>query len=257
MNAEIALIGGTGLYDMELFEEAREGTINTAYGDVDVIVGRLGGRSAAFLPRHNKGHSLPPHLVNYRANISGLKQIGVKRIYATASTGSLNMKMEPGHFVVLDQFMDFTKGRPLTFFEGGSSGVVHTDMTEPYCPQLRGIIISQAERLRINLHRGGVYVCTEGPRFETPAEIQMYRKLGGDLVGMTNVPEVVLAREAGICYSTVAVVTNYAAGISPEPLSHAEVVAEMGKSINVLRELLAACAIHSADNYSCRCGHNG
>ena len=255
MNAEVALIGGTGLYDLA-FKEAREMTINTVYGDVDLIVGRLGGRPTAFLPRHKKGHSLPPHLVNYRANISGLKQIGIKRIFATASTGSLNMEMEPGHFVLLDQFIDFTKSRPLTFYEGGSSGVVHTDMTEPYCPQLRGVVISEAEQLPIDLHHGGVYVCTEGPRFETPAEIQMYKRLGGDLVGMTNVPEVVLAREAGICYSTVAVVTNFAAGISPQPLSHAEVVAEMEKSIHELRELLAACAAHTPDKFDCRCGRN-
>jgi len=253
MKAEIGIIGGTGLYDPGMLTDVREYTVNTIYGDATVLIGCLENKQVAFLPRHGKEHTVPPHLVNYRANIAALKEIGVEQILATASVGSLNRNIKPGDLVILDQFIDFTKSRALTFYEGGSSGVVHTDMTEPYCPRLRNILIDCAKFIDVRVHSWGVYVCTEGPRFETPAEIKMYQKLGGDLVGMTNVPEVVLAREKGICYAAIAVVTNFAAGISPTPLSHNEVIEAMKDSIKDVRDLLKRTIISTSSDGSCNC----
>lgn len=227
MNIDLAVIGGTGVYRAEMLAGREEVELETDYGRASLVVGDYQGRKVAFLARHGSGHSVPPHLVNYQANIQALKKLGVKRVLATAAVGSLNLKMEPRDFVVIDQFLDFTKTRKTTFYEGGPQGVLHVDMTDPYCPQVRETLYRTALKLGLKAHQGGCYVCVEGPRFETPAEIRMYRMLGGDVVGMTSVPEVVLAREAGLCYATVALVTNYAAGISPNPLSHGEVVAAM------------------------------
>ena len=200
-------------------------------------MGAFQGVEVAFMARHGKGHSIPPHAINYRANIWGLRALGVERVLSTAAVGSLNPEMGPGDFVIIDQFLDFTKDRPLTFFDGGEYGVAHVDVTHPYCPVLRRALISVGERLGLALHPAGTYVCVEGPRYETAAEIRAYRTLGGDLVGMTNVPESVLAREAGLCYATMAMVTNLAAGLSPEPLSHEEVVEIMNRNTENVRRL--------------------
>lgn len=255
MKADIAIIGGSGLYNMEIMTGVERVTIKTVYGEATALIGLMEGKQVAFMPRHGIGHTVPPHLVNYRANIDALKQIGVRKILATVSVGSLNMDMEPGHLVLLDQFIDFTKTRSLSFYEGGEAGVVHTDMTNPYCEQLREILMASAGSLNRQIHERGVYVCTEGPRYETPAEIKMFQILGGDLVGMTNVPEVVLAREKGICYATVAIVTNFAAGISPKPLSHTEVLEEMGKSHQDLKELLVQTVRAISTEEGCRCAN--
>lgn len=257
MQAEVAIIGGSGLYDMEMMSQVEKITVETIYGNAFAAIGLLEGKRVAFMPRHGVHHTVPPHLVNYRANIAALKDIGVEKIIATVSVGSLNMEMKPGHLVFLDQFVDFTKSRPLTFYEGGDDGVVHTDMSEPYCSQLRENLISVSASLNRTSHSRGVYVCTEGPRFETPAEIRMFRVLGGDLVGMTNVPEVVLAREKGICYAAIAVVTNFAAGISKNPLSHEEVLLEMRSCHSDLRKLLRSAVKNISSDRHCYCsqGH--
>lgn len=202
-----------------------------------------GGRPALtepifFMNRHGKGHSIPPHLVNYRANIWALHQLGVQRILATAAVGSLNVAMAPGQMVLADQFLDFTKTRASTFFEGGTQGVVHTDMTVPYCPDLRIALHKAGHDAGLSVTNGGVYVATEGPRFESPAEIRAYRLLGGDLVGMTGVPEVVLARELGMCYASIGLVTNFAAGISASPLTHQEVLDVMADNVRDLRQVI-------------------
>jgi len=156
--------------------------------------------------------------------------------------------------VLVDQFLDFTKQRQSTFFTGGEKGVVHIDMTEPYCPHLRQLLSRAAANRELELVQQGVYVCTEGPRFETPAEIRMYRQLGGDVVGMTSVPEVVLAREAEICYATIAMVTNYAAGISPTPLTHSEVLETMASNTGKLQNLLLEVLALLPPKRECRCG---
>lgn len=235
MSVRIAIIGGTGVYDPAILEDVREERLSTPFGIARVKIGTYKGKAVAFMARHGEDHSVPPHLVNYRANIWGLRLLGVKSILATAAVGSLNVQMKPRQFVFVDQFLDFTKSRPQTFVE---RGVVHLDMTDPYCPELRRVLAGAAEELELEHHTRGTYVCTEGPRFETPAEIRMFRHLGGDLVGMTSVPEVVLAREAGICYATVAMVTNYAAGIAQGRLSHQEVVDAMAENAANLRRLL-------------------
>ncbi|HHT49020.1 MAG TPA: S-methyl-5'-thioadenosine phosphorylase [Firmicutes bacterium] len=251
---EVAIIGGTGVYDPGILTDRKEINVQTPYGPVNAMAGVYNGIEVVFLPRHGVGHSVPPHRINYRANIWGLRRLGVKRIIATTAVGSLNPKMRPGEMVIIDQFLDFTKGRPSTFFEGGPHGVVHVDYTEPYCPEIRAEIRKAAASFGYQAHDGGVYVCTEGPRFETPAEIRMFAKLGGDLVGMTNVPEVVLAREAGICYATISMVTNYAAGMATGPLTHEEVVALMQENTQRLRQVIVAVlkTLPKAQNCSCQ-----
>ena len=195
MQADIAVIGGSGFYDLDL-GEVEQVTIDTMYGQAQANIGLLEGKRVAFMPRHGPGHTVPPHLVNYRANIAALEKIGVNKVLATVSVGSLNMDMEPGHLVVVDQFIDFTKSRPLTFYEGGQSGVVHTDMTNPYCSQLRELLIKVSKGLNRMVHSHGVYVCTEGPRFESSAEI-ICSDLGRGYGRYDQCPEVVWPGKKG------------------------------------------------------------
>lgn len=253
MSATMAIIGGTGVYDPNILSNIRDVHVSTPFGDTVVKIGEYQGRDVVFMNRHGAEHSVPPHMVNYRANIAALKKLGVKSILATAAVGSLNPDMKPGHFVFCDQFLDFTKGRPSTFFEGGEQGVVHVDVTDPYCSELRKLMEKCAKSLDLTYHQGGVYVTTEGPRYETPAEIKMLHQLGGDLVGMTSVPEVVLAREAEICYATICMVTNFAAGISPTPLTHQEVLDIMAKNAVNLRKLAMGTLALIDPDRSCKC----
>lgn len=251
--AQIGIIGGTGVYDPATLSSVREETIETDFGIVKVKIGEHQGIEVAFLARHGEDHAVPPHKVNYRGNIAALKKLGVGRIIATGAVGSLNLEMRPGEFILVDQFIDFTKNRVQTFFADGTKGVVHIDMTEPYCPELRKILLAAAGSLEMPVKTRGTYVCTEGPRFETPAEIKMYSSVGGDLVGMTSVPEVVLAREAEICYATIAMVTNFAAGISPTPLTHAEVLEALRQNNENLRRLIIRAIEVMPDGRACAC----
>lgn len=237
VTVRIAIIGGTGVYDPNILTNIRDEKVETTYGVVGLKIGDYEGKSVAFLNRHGAGHSVPPHLVNYRANIAALKELGVKSIFATAAVGSLNEKMPPGNFVFANQFLDFTKVRKHTFFEGGEQGVVHIDLTQPYCPELRDVLAKAADEFKLTYHKNGTYVTTEGPRFESAAEIKMFKLLGGDLVGMTSVPEVVLAREKEMCYANISMVTNFAAGISPTKLTHQEVLDVMAENAENLRKL--------------------
>jgi 5'-methylthioadenosine phosphorylase len=250
---KIGIIGGTGFYETGLLDAENDLSRSTPYGPVNLKTGCYRGREVVFLSRHCAGHTVPPHLVNYRAHIWALKDIGVEAVLATAAVGSLQKDWKPGEIVIVDQFLDFTRRRPCTFFEGDAAGVLHVDMTEPYCPRLRAEIRQAAARIQVRLHDGGTYVCTEGPRYETPAEIRMFRNLGGDVVGMTSVPEVVLAREAGLCYAAIATITNYAAGISTRPLSHQEVVAAMDRAGGTLRRIILAVLENSSESRSCSC----
>lgn len=253
----IAIIGGTGVYDPNILTNIREETISTSYGDVTLKVGTYKGEEVAFLARHGSGHSIPPHKINYRANIMALKKAGVERVIATSAVGSLNRRMKPGQFVILDQFLDFTKNRTYTYFDGGDMGVVHIDYTDPYCPEVSTTVYEAAKELGIEAHHGGCYVCTEGPRYETAAEIKMFERLGGDLVGMTNVPEVILAREAGLCYGVIAMVTNWAAGISPTPLTHEEVTDVMNSNAGNLRALVMRSIETMPERRGCKCKDAG
>jgi 5'-methylthioadenosine phosphorylase len=177
-------------------------------------------------------------LINYRANIKALQMAGTEQIIATAAVGSLNVDFKPGMIILPNQFLDFTKARRQTFYEGGDQGVVHCDMTVPYCGNLRAVITQAGKACGVETVDGGTYVCTEGPRFETRAEIKMFKQLGGDVIGMTGLPEVALSRELGMCYANISMVTNFAAGISPTPLTHTEVLSAMKDSLADLRRLL-------------------
>ena len=250
---KIAIIGGTGIYSPEALQGFEEKVIDTPYGQALCNIGELAGNQVVFITRHGAGHKTAPHKVNYRANIWALKSLGTEEIFATTAVGSLNPEMTAGHFVVCSNVLDFTKSRINTFYDTPERGVVHVDFSYPYCPCVRERVIRCLEKLDIPFHKEGVYVATEGPRFESAAEIKAYAMLGGDLVGMTNMPECILAREAEMCYSTCSIVTNMAAGISPTPLSHMEVVEAMGKSINNMNKLIAAF-INDNEPVAATCG---
>ncbi|MDT3697926.1 MAG: S-methyl-5'-thioadenosine phosphorylase [Thermincola sp.] len=250
---KIGIIGGTGVYDPAILTKVESQVVNTPFGDIPVKTGEHMGIPVVFVARHGAAHQVPPHRVNYRGNIMAMKQLGVDRIIATGAVGSLNLEMRPGEFILVDQFIDFTKNRVQTFYDSGEQGIVHVDMTQPYCPEFRKIILDAACAAGIPVKDKGTYVCSEGPRFETPAEIKMFSTMGGDLVGMTSVPEVVLAREVAICYATIAMVTNFAAGISPTPLTHAEVMEAMETNRENLKTLVMKTIEIVPEARSCQC----
>ena len=250
-----AVIGGSGVYDPSLLENTREETVETPYGSARVSIGSYNGSEVAFMARHGSQHSVPPGKINYRANIKALSELGVEYVVSTSAVGSLQKEIEPGSFVLVDQFYDFTKGRESTFFDGTHEGVAHIDVTEPYCPSLGPLIAELATAMELPIKRSGVYVCCEGPRYETAAEVKLFQSFGGDVVGMTNVPECVLAREAELCYRTICIVTNFAAGISPHKLTHKEVVDLMKQRLNPLKKLVFATidGISNEEKRDCSC----
>ncbi len=235
----LAIIGGTGVYDLSIFDEWSEQTVATPYGDTVVVLGKMDNKTVVFMTRHGKDHKIPPHKINYQANIFALKSLGVESIIATTAVGSLRRDILPGTFVFCDQFLDFTKVRNHTFFDGPPHPVVHTDMSKPYCPELQKLLIKIAKDQELNYHSMGTYVCTEGPRFESAAEVAYYNQIGGTVVGMTGVPEVTLAREAEMCYTTVSMVTNLGTGLSENPLTHEEVLEIMAANQNNFKNLIS------------------
>jgi len=251
VSVEFAIIGGTGVYDPGLLTSPETIHFETPYGVANATVGTYQDRQIAFMPRHGSGHSIPPHKINYRANIYALKQLGVTQVLATAAVGSLQPKYQPGDLVVVDDFLDFTKSRAMTFFE--TDEVVHVDMSNAYCPRLRQALVRSGADQALSLHDGGIYVCAEGPRFETPAEIRLYQSFGAAVVGMTSVPEAVLAKEAELCYASVCMVTNYAAGISSTPLTHVEVVEKMAENVHKIRQLFFATIANLPGERDCLC----
>ena len=207
--AEIGIIGGSGLYEMPGLEEKRELHVETPFGDPsdDFIVGSLEGKQVAFLARHGRGHRLMPSELNFRANIHGFKQLGVRRVISASAVGSLKLEHKPLDFVLPDQFVDRTHRRVSTFF--GNGVVAHISFADPVCPQLSEQTGSAAANVEIPVKRGGSYLCIEGPAFSSRAESNLYRSWGIDLIGMTNLQEAKLAREAELCYVTIAMVTDY------------------------------------------------
>ncbi|MHA1270896.1 MAG: S-methyl-5'-thioadenosine phosphorylase [Candidatus Helarchaeota archaeon] len=207
--AEIGIIGGTGVYDPELLEDPKEIKVYTPYGSTSdlITVGVFKGRKIAFIPRHGKGHKIPPHMVPSRANLWALKEIGVSRVIGPGAVGSLRLGFDKGDFVITDQFIDRTRKRLDTFYNGGQ--VCHMDVASPFCPELAQLFYEDAKKIGIKVHKGGTYVCIEGPRFSTRAESKMFRQWGGDIIGMTVYPEVVLARELEMCYCSIATITDY------------------------------------------------
>ncbi|MEM0076346.1 MAG: S-methyl-5'-thioinosine phosphorylase [Thermoproteota archaeon] len=234
--ASLVIIGGSGTSDLFPLEESEE--ISTPYGKSLVYWIRVANKDVAFISRHGLTHNLPPHKVNYRSNIYTAKQLSSNcYVIATNAVGSLNKRMHPGELVLADQVIDFTKGRTYTFFDGLNGKVVHTDMTFPISNMLISKILMASKKLGLRIHPKGTYVCTEGPRFETAAEIKMFKRIGGDLVGMTMVPEVFLAKELNLEYASICIVTNWAAGIAKK-VSSEEVLQRMKTLAPKLKLLL-------------------
>jgi 5'-methylthioadenosine phosphorylase len=238
VKAEIGIIGGSGLYDPGIIKDAREVKVYTPYGEPSdyIIVGKVEGRSVAFLPRHGRGHRIPPHKINYRANVWAMKELGVKFLISVSAVGSLRLDYKPGDFVVPDQFIDMTKKRDYTFFDGPV--VAHVSMAEPFCESLRRVIISASKDLNIATHDRGTYICIEGPRFSTRAESRVWKEaFKADIIGMTLVPEVNLACEAQLCYATIAMVTDYDV-FAEIPVTAEEVTRVMAENTEKVKRLL-------------------
>ena len=247
-HGKVAIIGGTGLDSLDnfLLRNQCDERISTRWGSALVTRATLEtdgeAREIIFLHRHaapDDSGRVPPHRINYRANIAALKRLGVTAIFASTAVGSLKREYPPGTLILLDDFLDCTSQRDKTFFD---KHPVHVDVTQPYCPHARQNLLNAAQNLNLPLRDGGTYLCADGPRFETPAEIKLYASWGADVVGMTGVPEVVLAREANISYAGVSIVTNLAAGISDAPLTQSEVLEAMKKALPQVSQLFLAAA---------------
>jgi len=248
--ADVAIIGGSGLE--ALLEDTEQIRVGTPYGlPPSILIGEVRGKSVAFLPRHGVHHSIPPHKVNYRANIHALFEMGVKRILATNAVGAINIDFKPGDLVVPHDLVDFTKFRQFTFYD---APVTHVDMSQPFCPEVSALLIKTMKKCSMRVWNRAVLVCTEGPRFETPAEIEMFRRLGCDVVGMTGAPEAALARELEICYATLCFVSNMAAGIQKR-LTAKEVAEVAKEKIPVIEQILRETIEHLPKSRQCPCSH--
>jgi len=235
----LGLITGSGFDHLSDLDDSESDVVATPIGDVPVTRGLLDGFPVVALKRHGIGHSVPPHRVNYRANVRAIHEAGATAAVATAVSGAIDPSLTLGDLVLIDQFIDATHGRSGTFFD---DEVRHTDMTEPYDPALRGILREVGEAAGIPLVDGGTYVCTNGPRFETPAEIRLYQAAGATLVGMTGCPEVALAIELGLPYASIGVISNPAAGNNDKPLALDDIRAAMAAAATPVRILLAGAA---------------
>jgi len=244
-----AIIGGTGVYEVRGVE-VNEEIMETQYGKAVVYRGKGEYKNLIFLTRHGVDHSIPPHKVNFRANIAALKKLGVQRVMAINCVGSLTTSLPPGGMILLDQFIDASTHRVNTFFQGGDYGLGHTDMVEPYCGTLRSIVYKLAQEKDFHMLPNGTYVTSNGPRFETSAEIRMYASWGGDVIGMTGGTEAALAREAGLHYAAVAYSINYGAGLKNTVMMIEE--EGLDKKLNQLMVILLE-ALKSPFNQVCIC----
>ena len=257
--AEVALIGGSGFYDF-FGKDAREIAMRTMFGSPSdkITVGSVFGTSVAFIPRHGKKHQIPPHKINYQANIAALKELGVQQVISLSAVGSLKREIKPGEFVVCDQFIDRTKGRADTFFDGPRVG--HIEMAYPYCPRLRDTATREGKKLKFKMHPKGIVAVIEGPRFSTTAESLAYAKMGCDIINMTQYPEIALARESGMCYVNISLVTDYDVGVYSktkiQPVSTEQVIKILKENSEKLKMLVSAllknmpartcdCQVHS------------
>ncbi|MBI4402345.1 MAG: S-methyl-5'-thioadenosine phosphorylase [Nitrospirae bacterium] len=253
-HAEIAIIGGSGLYDMEGLERVREVRPATPFGRPSdaLIVGTLDGVRVAFLSRHGRGHRLSPSEINYRANIYALKSVGVTRVISVSAVGSMKEAVKPGDVVLPDQFVDQTKRRVSTFFDQGI--VAHVAFAEPVCRALATALWKAARAVGASAHHGGTYLCIEGPQFSTRGESLLYRQWGVDVIGMTNLPEAKLAREAELCYATVALVTDYDCWHeSEESVTVEMILATLKKNVELAKRLLRASLLVAAEPRTCPC----
>ncbi len=236
--AKIGIIGGTGVYDPKMFKLKETLKLSTPYGPPsdEIQIGDMGGTRIAFMQRHGPEHIYPPHKVNYRANIWAMKQLGVERIISPCAVGSLQEEFEPGQIAIVDQFIDFTKTRLYTFYDGPKT--VHVSAADPICGELRDIFIKEAKKNKITFHRDGTYVCIEGPRFSTRAESQMFRAFA-DVIGMTLCPEAQLARELEICYVSLAMITDYDVW-AEHPVDVDTVLRTMSENLDKIRTLIVS-----------------
>lgn len=251
--AEIGIFGGTGIYDSGLLTESKEVTIDTPFGKTSdsITVGTYKGRRVAFMPRHGRKHTIPPHLINFRANIWAFKEMGIKRIIAPSAVGSLQEDLKPGDFVIPNQFIDLTKSRKYTLYEDGK--VIHISVADPFCPELQSSVYGAAEKMGMHLHKDATYVCIEGPRFSTRAESKVYKNvMGADIIGMTLVPECQLAREAQMCYVSISTITDYDVW-ADKPVTAKEVLETLSRNVHATKNLLGVLLEKIPQQRACSC----
>jgi len=253
---KIGVIGGSGLYEIDGLNDIKEIDIETPFGrpSAPLITGRMGDAEMVFLPRHGQGHTILPAEINFRANIHALKQLGVQRILSISAVGSMKEEVKPGDMVIVDQFIDRTSGRPSTFF--GDGIVAHIPFAEPVCPELRQCFQESCQSLDINYHSQGTYLCINGPQFSTRAESNLYRQWGVDVIGMTNMPEARLAREAQICYATLALATDYDCWKDDhDDVSVDAVLTIIRKNVENARKIIREMALRISPVAGCSCSH--
>ena len=250
---KIGIIAGSGFYEIEGVEVKELRKLTTPYGEPSDMyrICEVSGREVAFLSRHGTPHHISPHRVNYRANIWGFRELGVERILSVNAVGGINKDLKPGDVVIADQIVDMTHGRAATFYD--ENEVVHIDFTEPFCPELRTTVITAGKRIRTETRDSGTYICVNGPRLETGAEIRFFSTAGADIVGMTVMPEACLAREMELCFVCISVVTNYAAGISGKGLTTTEVIETMKLSMDRIRSLIGEALAVIPEPRMCDC----
>jgi 5'-methylthioadenosine phosphorylase len=254
MNRAIGILGGSGLYEIEGLEKVERVRIETPFGQPsdEYLTGELQGRTLVFLPRHGRGHRISPSEVNYRANVHGFKQLGVEWLISFSAVGSMREEIKPGDMVIVDQFLDRTASRPCSFFGEGIVG--HIQFADPVCPDLAGVLLEAAATAGATVHQGGTYICIEGPQFSTRAESRLYRSWGVDVIGMTNIPEAKLAREAGICYATVAMSTDYDCWHEEEEdVSVTAVVEVLRKNASLARAIARQAVLTVPLERTCAC----
>jgi len=251
----IGVIGGSGLYEMEGLTQIKTVKLVTPFGKPsdDYLIGTLHGKRVAFLPRHGRGHRIMPTDINYQANIYGMKKLGVERIISVSAVGSMKEEIKPGDIVIPDQFYDHTKHRRSTFF--GKGIVAHVGMADPVCTALSEVLIKAGEKVGATVHKGGTYICMEGPQFSTRAESLIYRTWNVDVIGMTNATEAKLAREAEICYSTIALATDYDCWHhSEEAVTVEAVLAVMKHNVETSKAMIREAVLSLSGSRSCGCG---
>jgi len=254
-HATIGVIGGSGLYAMQGLTNAREVRVKTPFGDPSdaIVVGTLEGKQVAFLARHARGHRILPGEINYRANVYALKLLGVERIISVSAVGSLKEDLRPGEFLVADQFVDRTKSRVSTFF--GNGLVAHVTFDKPTCAQVSRVLADASVHCAVPVHRKGTYICMEGPQFSTLAEAHMHRKMEFDVIGMTNVTEAKLAREAELCYGTIAMITDYDCWHPDhESVTGAQIMVTLQQNAENAQKVLREAIKSMPDARGCKCG---
>jgi 5'-methylthioadenosine phosphorylase len=250
----IGVIGGSGLYEISGLTSVERVRLDTPFGSPsdEYVVGRLGEVKMVFLPRHGRGHRILPHEINFRANVHGMKQLGVEWLISVSAVGSMREEIRPGDLVIVDQFVDLTRRRASSFFGEGAAG--HVSMADPICPDLAAHLLQGAKEIGARVHAGGTYLVIDGPQFSSRAESRIYRQWGVDVIGMTNMPEAKLAREAGICYASIALSTDYDCWHeAEEDVTVSQVMAVMRENVAKAREVVRVAAGRIAPPRTCGC----